>query len=578
MNDKPKANVALCYVRMSVALNPSEEDSPERQRANIRALCERNGWAMEWYEDVGGHRSGRTEKNRPEWQKLKSRLNDPDVIALATNDLSRLHRKGWRLSQLMDDLDTKGIRLVVCAPGREIDFSTPQGRMFAQFSAIIDEYYATDVSIRAKDSIRYRKTLGKTIGMPPFGTLRDDKGYLIPSNEGAWLLPNGRFLAGVAGEEIPVSGAVWRSYYEAAHEILSLYANGDIGLDKIAYKMNDDGWAFRNRKGVPRPITGDDIRRVVANWSEYGGVVSDNKATSRKAYVSDEADFHLEANRAVFDIELLLKVATVRKERSLQPKNRGVNRDVRHFALSGISYCAHCENLAKTHNDLSLRSTLSGASNKIIIYRHKPGVRCGCVNRSVPLVEYEADFRRLLTLLTVDENAIELMTQLAIQFNSGIASEDNKENLEAQKNEVIARCNRRIEAAKHLYMDGDISRDEYLSIKDKNEREVLRWGAITTETEKLSMELAMCMSAIERVVDLWDSSNAEDRRGLAQNLFEYIVYDLDSRRIVDFRLKAWADRYITLRATLYAQNKSTQATQDLCTDMLHTGFEPVFCP
>jgi hypothetical protein len=39
--------------------------------------------------------------------------------------------------------------------------------------------------------------------------------------------------------------------------------------------------------------------------------------------------------------------------------------------------------------------------------------------------------------------------------------------------------------------------------------------------------------------------------GLAQNLFEYIVYDLDLQRITDFRLKPWADRFLTLRARLY---------------------------
>lgn len=43
----------------------------------------------------------------------------------------------------------------------------------------------------------------------------------------------------------------------------------------------------------------------------------------------------------------------------------------------------------------------------------------------------------------------------------------------------------------------------------------------------------------------------EDRQGLVRSLFEYVVYDLDSRRIVDFQLKAWADKFVVLRASLY---------------------------
>ena len=43
----------------------------------------------------------------------------------------------------------------------------------------------------------------------------------------------------------------------------------------------------------------------------------------------------------------------------------------------------------------------------------------------------------------------------------------------------------------------------------------------------------------------------EDKQGMARNLFTSITYDLDTQRIVDFKLKPWADRFITLRTALY---------------------------
>ncbi len=100
---RTERKIALCYIRQSFTRTgePDDLNSPERQRANILIVCDKNGWTPEWYEDVGGHKSGRNEKNRPQWLALKSRLSDADVVALVANDLSRLHRKGWRVGDLV---------------------------------------------------------------------------------------------------------------------------------------------------------------------------------------------------------------------------------------------------------------------------------------------------------------------------------------------------------------------------------------------------------------------------------------------------------------------------------------------
>ncbi len=84
--------VALCYIRLSYTRDADDSNSPARQRDNIQRFCTRQGWTPEWYEDVGGHKSGQYEDNRPGWLELKSRLGDVDVAALVANDLSRFHR------------------------------------------------------------------------------------------------------------------------------------------------------------------------------------------------------------------------------------------------------------------------------------------------------------------------------------------------------------------------------------------------------------------------------------------------------------------------------------------------------
>jgi hypothetical protein len=111
----------------------------------------------------------------------------------------------------------------------------------------------------------------------------------------------------------------------------------------------------------------------------------------------------------------------------------------------------------------------------------------------------------------------------------------------------------------------------------------------TTETEKIALELGMCMDIINNMARLWETASPEDRQGMAHNLFDYLTYDLDTRRITDFRLKPWADRFLILRASLYdgdptlvpdddpgddeleGEEKENAGPQGLHTEMPHRG-------
>lgn len=61
----------------------------------------------------------------------------------------------------------------------------------------------------------------------------------------------------------------------------------------------------------------------------------------------------------------------------------------------------------------------------------------------------------------------------------------------------------------------------------------------------------MCVEAVDKIVGLWETSNDEDKYGMARHLFEHVIYDLDEQRIVDFRLKPSANRFLVLRHALY---------------------------
>ncbi len=544
----PSTPIALCYVRQSFTRDSNDMNSPERQQANIQAVCDREGWTPIWFADAQGHRSGRTETNRPQWLRLKEHLDDPGVVAVVANDLARLHRKAWRVGRLVDEvLDPKGIRLVLAAPGRDLDTSTPMGRMLLMMLAMQDEAYANDISMRTKDNIAYRKNQGFSVGMPPFGTVRGEDGYLIPSPSGAWLLPNGRFAKGKA-DAPPMPDAIWRGYYECAKRMLELYVADSHGRDRIAYQMNEEGWAYRDRKGSPRPLTKDDVRRVTSNWREYAGLTTNGRAKDQNAsMIENPAAAFYETGRAVFETELLHRVALVQEKRSETKRPRGASKKVHSYALSGLLFCASCEAKAAEQQNPKLRTRLGGLNQYgKLRYRHYEGVTCGCKTRSVPIQVIEDEFRLVIEQLTLKEESFALLVELALQSEHGT----NLPDIEQEKAAAIAKCRRRIDAAKAVYLDGDMSREEYAKIKEDNEREMAHWQARTADTEKAAVELRMCLGIVNQIIGLWDSSGDEDRQQMAHMLFETIVYDLDQRHIVDFRLKAWADHYLVLRATL----------------------------
>jgi hypothetical protein len=414
--------------------------------------------------------------------------------------------------------------------------------------------------------------------VPPFGTRRDPQtGYLIPTETGAWYLPDGTYQRGTP-ERSPDAGAVWRPYYQVAKRILEVYAEGLLGMDAIAYQMQIEGQPFRDRSGMPVPMESDDVRRVVANWPEYGGVVTQDRARERHPHDYPLEDIILKPERAVFDLELLYQVGRVRLARTSrhQTPDDKINVETYPYPLNGITYCAHCEQRAHEQQDPKLRSRLGGkGKTEQGRYRHRPGVRCGCTNRSVRRDLYEQDFARLLSLLTIDLGQVDVMAELGVHALRQQA-EASGADFEREKGEAIARCRRRIDAARHLYEDGDLTREEYVRRKEQNEREIAHWQSRTSETEQIALELTLCVQAVQKINALWEWGTDEDKQGMARTLFSSIVYDLDTQRIVDFRLKPWADRFVTLRAALYDESEANKNplndVQGVGTHVTLTGF------
>ena len=544
--------IALCYVRLSFTKDASDLTSPERQRANIQVACDRNGWVPEWYEDAKGHKSATKEENRPAWLALKSRLKDPDIAALVVNEQSRAMRNAWRAIKLFEELPAFGVVLHLAAVDRTIDITTPDGRMSAYIQAFLDDLYALDARRRSLDSVNYRKSRNITIGIPPFGTQRDKtSGQLIPSDEGTWYMSDGSFVAGTDPDDPPHPDAIWRGYHACAELMLTLYKDNQYGYGSIAAEMNQQGWAFRDRWSMPRPIKGDDVRRVVANWREYAGLILKGRAKERIAHEIDNPTSVLyDTGRAVFDLDLLREVAATQEARSVTTRPVGTIAKAHVFPLSYLLYCAHCDRAVSEQDNLKLRSRITG-HNKAgeLRYRHSDSNRCNSKRKSLPVRVIEEDFSRLIDALEVHPDAVELMAELAVQSQFGDAKDEA--DLEEQKKIATAKHRRALKNNLILFQNGDIEPEEYFRQRDYHERQIAYWEAQTTDRQRIALELTTTTEMVSRLKQFWQITEGEDRRLLAHSLFDELVYDLEEQRIVDFRIKAWAEPFLILRAALY---------------------------
>ncbi len=552
-NTTTQRTVALCYIRLSLTKTQDDENSPERQKANCLDYCEFRGWTPEFYEDRDGHKSGTKEINRPGWLALKSRVGDPDVVAVAANDLSRFHRKGFRMGQLIEMCKEGNLELVKAGEKKSIDVNDITATMWVMMESLFNEYYAEDISRKQKDSVRYRRANGIVVGRVPFGTTRPKRdgksGYLERSPDGVWLLPDGSQVEGRESER-PAEGAIWRGYFQAAEQAMRLVALGLYGARKIAERLNRDGYRFRDVDGKPRFFDRESVRAIAANWPEYGGVVLGKKATARSAKQVTPDTVILNPERAVMDIELCRRVGHVRAERSREREQRkpdtGARADAFVFPLSQMTFCAHCDLNAEEKNDLSLRSHFIGYEGaRVPRYRHSERRhKCAARNRSVKAEVVEREFARLVGTLSVKPETAPSMAEMLARVNEQNLTEDRKAEILSE----IGQCKQKIQNAEKLFLMARIDDSTLRRHIEENEHQIARLQSEMSEEAQLRQMIEMTANMLADMGSRWEESSNEDKQAFAQTLFSEIVFDLDTHQITGFALKPWAEQFLQVRA------------------------------
>jgi putative DNA-invertase from lambdoid prophage Rac len=151
---KPRA---LLYARVSTA---DKGQDYAAQLEELRKVARQRGWDVvgEHYDVTSG-----TKANRPGLDYLlgRCRLGDADILAATATD--RLARSTKNLIDLVDQLDSFGVKLA-CTREGAVDATTPQGRAFMQVRAVFAELERNLTAERIREGLAVRRARGVKLG------------------------------------------------------------------------------------------------------------------------------------------------------------------------------------------------------------------------------------------------------------------------------------------------------------------------------------------------------------------------------------------------------------------------------
>lgn len=148
----------------------------------IREYSDRNGFELlEMYND-GQQTTGYSE-DRPEYQKMLTRLDEGDIDHVVVRDRSRLARDSKDRLRLLLDLEEMNVDTHVVETGEVIDLSESYSRTREAAQADADDHEKRKEAERGRREIQRRQEKGLPVGPPPFGLQYSDSGdELVPDD------------------------------------------------------------------------------------------------------------------------------------------------------------------------------------------------------------------------------------------------------------------------------------------------------------------------------------------------------------------------------------------------------------
>lgn len=426
--------IALGYGRKSFVKRGAVFISTTYHEEVCAEYCESRGWKLEWFaDDKPGQQSGKSEKNRPEWQRLKAQVTRPEVIAVICENTRAVFRNTKLILNYIDEWsdgvyphekgsDVEFIDLSMPT----LDVRTPDGRAMLTVKAAFDESESRRASDRLKKHIKAVRTRGGFWGKVPLGLRADGKGdkrHLLKSDEGIWWL-NHHQVIGVAAhppfDETHSNAAQYefRGYLQTVIKWLELFTTFDIGSNDGARVLTERGYCWRDMKGMPRAILAADLWRTGKLLPYYRGVIDERLLDRAQLRLEQRADRKMNGPKQKYPVPLLWR----------------------------ILYCPVCGSRYVT------TSNVTNGGDRHYVYRHSEAQRDCPNNRGVTVTRIENQLWGLLGPV------MQLTTEQKKSIAEIALAKREPTPILVDPRQVIQK---KLARLKELYVDGFIKKEEY---------------------------------------------------------------------------------------------------------------------
>jgi site-specific DNA recombinase len=314
---------AVVYIRVS-SLSQVDGHSLDAQERLFFDLCKNRGWQpMKIYREEGKSAHVDSIAKRPVFRQLleDTAKNQFDLVVVHTLD-----RWARNLKVMLESFSILAKHNVTIASISEnIDYSTPQGKLFIQMLGSFAEYFSGSLSHHVTKGMDQRAFEGRHVGGIPFGY----ESCWIEENEERKRRCNPEHQGGLHIH--PKEGP-------AVTEIFKRYSSGSTTMGHLAVWLNDHDFRTRNTKklpdasgnmvGGPRLFTSASVRWIIHNPFYTGKVPYKGKLL---------AGSH----------EPLVRTELFNLVQAISKKNCGRSQlfkdsPERIYLLKGIIRCAYC--------------------------------------------------------------------------------------------------------------------------------------------------------------------------------------------------------------------------------------------
>jgi DNA invertase Pin-like site-specific DNA recombinase len=148
---------AAIYLRVS-----TKDQSVDSQRADTERVARARGYEPTFFEDQA---SG-AKCSRQALDAMMSRVRRREFDAVICFKLDRLGRSLPHLAQLIGELDSNGVGLIVCGQGIDTTDSNPAARLQMHVLMAVAEFERSMISDRTLAGLEAAKKRGVTLGRP----------------------------------------------------------------------------------------------------------------------------------------------------------------------------------------------------------------------------------------------------------------------------------------------------------------------------------------------------------------------------------------------------------------------------